>query len=180
MKESDRTSTETSKLKSQITSLEELLKVLEQASLEQAQSLEFWNIILVTQQEASIDGILIVDENGVVISHNRRFADMWDLTPEMILSRNHVEALRPVLKKLVDPEVFIARLQHLYEHREEKGRDEIALKDGRLFDRYSSPMVGPDGTYYGRVWYLRDVTEHVLADRSLKRERNSAPSPIRL
>jgi len=168
MKEGDRTSTEIGKLKSQIASLEELLKVLEQASLEQAQSLEFRNILLVTQQETSIDGIMIVDENGVVISHNRRFADMWGLTPGTILSRNHVEALRPALSKLVDPDVFIARLRHLYEHREEKGRDEIALKDGRLFDRYSSPMVGPDGTYYGRVWYLRDVTEHVLANRSLK------------
>ena len=168
MKEGDRTSTEAAKLKSQIASLEDLLKVLEQVSLEQAHSLEFRNILLVTQQEASIDGILIVDENGVVISHNRRFADMWGLDPETILSRNHVEALRPVLKKLVDPEVFIARLQYLYEHREEKGRDEIALNDGRLFDRYTAPMVGPDGTYYGRVWYLRDVTEHVLAERSLK------------
>jgi len=168
MKEGDRTSTDTAKLKSQIAALEELLKVLEQTSLEQARTLEFRNIILTTQQEASIDGIMIVDENGVVISHNRRFADMWGLTPEMLISKNHVEVLRPVLTKLVDPEVFIARLQHLYEHKEEKGRDEIALMDGRLFDRYSSPMVGPDGTYYGRVWYLRDVTEHVLADRSLK------------
>jgi diguanylate cyclase (GGDEF)-like protein/PAS domain S-box-containing protein len=168
MQKGDRTSTEAAKLKSQIASLEELLKVLEQASLEQAHSLEFRNIILVTQQEASIDGILIVDENGVVISHNRRFADMWGLDPAMIISRNHVEALRPVLSKPVDPEGFIERLRFLYEHREEKGRDEIALNDGRLFDRYSSPMVGPDGTYYGRVWYLRDVTEHVLADRSLK------------
>jgi diguanylate cyclase (GGDEF)-like protein/PAS domain S-box-containing protein len=168
MKKGDKTGPEAAKLKSQIASLEELLKVLEQASLEQAQSLEFRNIILVTQQETSIDGILIVDENGVVISHNRQFADMWGLTSERILSRNHVEALRTVLNKLGDPEVFIARLQYLYEHREEKGRDEIALKDGRLFDRYTSPMVGPDGTYYGRVWYLRDVTEHVLANRSLK------------
>lgn len=169
MKEGDRANAEIGKLKSHIAGLEELLKVLEQASLEQAHGLELRNIILATQQEASIDGILIVDESDVVISHNRRFADMWALAPEMILSRNHVEALRPVLNKLVDPEVFVARLQHLYEHREEKGRDEIALKDGRLFDRYSSPMVGPDGTYYGRVWYLRDITERKIADEKLRK-----------
>lgn len=168
MKGGDRTSAEIATLKSRIAGLEELLKVLEQTSLEQARSLEFRNILLVTQQEASIDGIVIVDENDVVISHNRRFADMWGLGPEMITSKDHIQALQPILDKLVDPEVFVARLRHLYEHREEKGRDEIALKDGRLFDRYSSPMVGPDGTYYGRVWYLRDVTEQVLAERSLK------------
>ncbi len=168
MKEGDRTSNNAAILKSQIASMEELLKVLEQTSLEQARSLELRNVILVAQQEASIDGILIVDENGVIISYNKRFADMWGLGPETIVSRNHLDALRPVLDKLVDPDGFLARLRHLYGHREETGRDEMTLKDGRLFDRYSSPMVGPDGTYYGRVWYLRDVTEHVLADRSLK------------
>lgn len=109
MKEGDRANAEIGKLKSHIAGLEELLKVLEQVSLEQAHSLEFRNIILVTQQEASIDGILIVDENGVVISHNRRFADMWALTPEMILSRNHVEALRPILNKLEKQEFVPAR-----------------------------------------------------------------------
>jgi hypothetical protein len=48
MNEGARTSAEIGKLKSHIAGLEELLKVLEQASLEQARSLEFRNIILAT------------------------------------------------------------------------------------------------------------------------------------
>src|SRR6185437_16933630 len=42
------------------------------------------------------------------------------------------------------------------------------LKDGRTFDRYSSPMTSADGTYYGRVFYFRDVTEAKTAERRLR------------
>ena len=46
-------------------------------------------------------------------------------------------------------------------------------KDGRTFDRYSAPMLGTDGYYYGRVWYFRDITEHKQAEEAL-RERERA------
>jgi diguanylate cyclase (GGDEF)-like protein/PAS domain S-box-containing protein len=169
MKEDARMSAEPGMLKSQIASLEELLKALEQTTLEQARGLEFRNLLLETQSEASIDGILVVNESGVIILHNRRFVDLWGLAPETIMSKPHIEALQPVMHKLVDPVVFLARLKHLYEHREETGRYEFAFKDGRVIDRYSAPMVGPDGTYYGRVWYLRDITEHRRADEDMKK-----------
>jgi hypothetical protein len=45
----------------------------------------------------------------------------------------------------------MARVAYLYEHRDEESRDELALKDGRTFDRYSAPVRGKDGVYYGRV-----------------------------
>ena len=34
-----------------------------------------------------------------------------------------------------------------------------SYKDGRIIDRYSAPVTGADGKYYGRVWYFRDITE---------------------
>jgi diguanylate cyclase (GGDEF)-like protein/PAS domain S-box-containing protein len=168
MKGDARTNAEIGILKSRIASLEELLRVLEQTTLDQARGLEFKNVILETQRETSIDGILVADESGVIVSHNRQFIDLWELATETIVSEPHIEIMRTVMHKLLDPEAFLARLQHLYTHREEKGRDEIAFKDGRVFDRYSAAMFGLDGAYYGRVWYLRDITEHVRADKSLK------------
>lgn len=169
MNSEDLTDSKPGVLKSYISSMEEMLNVLEQASLDQARALEFRNIILTTQLETSIDGILIVDEDGLIISHNRRFAEMWGLTSEPIMSRRHVQALQPVLHLLVDPSLFMARLQYLYENKDEKGRDEIALNDGRVFERYTAPMKGIDGNYYGRVWYLRDITERLLADQALRK-----------
>lgn len=128
------------------------------------EELAFKNIILATQLEVSIDGILVVDESAVIISYNQRFVDMWGITPEVAASRSDELALQSVLDKLIDPESFLARVKHLYAHKKEKSREEIALMDGRIFDRYSAPMSGADGKYYGRVWYFRDITEQKRAE----------------
>jgi len=127
------------------------------------------NIILATQQETSLDAILVVDERGKMISFNRRFVELWDIPPEVGASRSDERALQWVFDKLADPDAFMTRVAHLYEHREEKSREEIALKDGRTLDRYSAPMFGADGTYYGRVWYFRDIT--ALKRAQLDQER---------
>jgi diguanylate cyclase (GGDEF)-like protein len=68
----------------------------------------------------------------------------------------------------VDPEGFLTGVKYLYEHKQETSRDEIALHDGRTFDRYSAPMFGGDGRYYGRVWYFRDITERKQMEEKLK------------
>jgi signal transduction histidine kinase len=56
------------------------------------------------------------------------------------------------------------KVKHLYEVQDEISSDEVILKDGRSFDRYSAPMLGASGKYYGRVWYFRDITERKQAE----------------
>src|ERR1019366_737217 len=131
-------------------------------------ALEFKNIILSTQQETAIDGILVVDENGEIISFNRRFIDLWGVPFDAAESKSDEQVLQSVMDKLTNPEEFIGELEHLHEDRDETSRDEIALKDGRTFDRYSAPMLGADGKYYGRVWYFRDITEHKRDEKTLQ------------
>jgi PAS domain S-box-containing protein len=129
----------------------------------------FKNIILTTQQECAIEGILVVDDNAVIISYNRRFVEMWGIPPEMPTIGDDAPLLQFVANKPMDPEGFLARVSYLYEHREEKSREEIALKDGRVFDRYSAPMTGSDGKYYGRVWYFSDITERKQMEEKLRK-----------
>ena len=114
--------------------------------------------VLETQQQTSLDGILVEDGHGKMISFNQPFVDLWDIPPEVAASGSSERALQWVFDKLSDPEGFMARVAHLWEHHDEKSREEIALKDGRTLDRYSAPMFGADGRYYGRVWYFRDIT----------------------
>jgi PAS domain S-box-containing protein len=132
------------------------------------EKLEFKNIMLVTQQETSLDGILVVDENGEIISFNRRFVDIWGVPLDMAESKSDEQVLQSVMDKLVNPEEFVGKLEQLYEDRDETSRDEIVLKDGRTFDRYSAPMLGEGGKCYGRVWYFRDITEHKRAEKALQ------------
>ncbi len=121
----------------------------------------FKNAMLETQQETTIDGILVVDENGKMISFNRRFIEIWGIPGDVIASRSDERALQSVLDKLVKPEEFLARVKYLYEHKDEKSREEILLKGGTVLDRFSAPMFGGNGDkkYYGRVWYFRDITQ---------------------
>lgn len=127
------------------------------------------NILLFTQKETSIDGILAVGEDNTIISSNRRFAEMWGISPEMVEGRSDDAVLRSVLGKVCDPEAFFQRVAHLYAHRDETGLEEVVLKDGRTFERYSAPMNGADGSYHGRVWYFRDISERKRMEEALAR-----------
>lgn len=134
------------------------------------EELKFRNLILTTQQEVSADGILVIDKEGGILSCNRLFIDMWGIPEEVIEKRSDELAPQLVLDKLSDPEEFVARVKYLYEHIKETSSDEIALKDGRIFDRYSSPMIGADEKYYGRVWFFRDITDRKIAKKLLKEQ----------
>ncbi len=132
------------------------------------EELRFRNLILSTQQEVSIDGMLVVDVVGKIISSNRRFAEMWGIPPDIIESGSDERALQFVMDKLANPEEFIRKVKFLYANAGEKSKEEVSLKDGRTFDRYSAPLLGAGGEYLGRVWYFSDVTEHKQALEGLR------------
>jgi len=132
------------------------------------EALRFQNVLLTTQQDTSIDGILIVDDNAKIINYNQQFVSMWAIPPNLIATRMDGPVLQSVLDKITEPQLFLQKVQHLYKNKQEKSRDEFLLKDGRIIDRYSAPMFGADGRYYGRIWYFRDITEKKKYEESLK------------
>ena len=130
--------------------------------------LAFRNVLLQTQQEVSLDGILIVGDTGRILSFNKRFVAMWEVPPEMAETGEDENLLNHNLQLVADRRQFLARVQYLYEHRSETSRDEILLADGRTLDRYSAPLTGTKGEYYGRIWYFRDITETKRAGEALR------------
>ena len=132
------------------------------------EKLQFVNAVLQTQQETSPDGILIVSADSKIISFNQRFVDMWGIPADRLATRRDDLVLQSVLDRLVEPAEFLARVNYLYEHRDEKSYEEVALIGGVTFERHSSPMFGPDGKTYGRIWYFRDITERKRAEQALR------------
>jgi PAS domain S-box-containing protein len=131
------------------------------------EELKFRNVILSTQIESTPDGMLIVNLDGRIISYNHCFVTMWNISPEIIATGSDELVIQSILSAVVEPEPFLEKVRYLYQNRTEKSSDEILLKDGRIFYRYSSPMIGPDDTYYGRVWYFRDITEKKHAEMKI-------------
>jgi PAS domain S-box-containing protein len=133
------------------------------------QELKFRNVILSTQQEVSIDGILVVDEDkDEIISCNRRFVEMWGIPADVLATRSHDRVLAVALEKMADPHRFLQEVRALDRSRDGVYRDEAELKDGRTYERYSAPMIGDDGKYYGRVRYYRDITERKRSEQALR------------
>ena len=128
----------------------------------------FKNVILQTQQEAALDGILIVDKDGLILGCNKKFQEVWGVSDEVVSTCNDDQVLSSVLNLLVDPDEFISRVRYLYAHYEEKSFEEVELRNGKILERFSAPMVGSAGEYYGRVWYFRDISERKRAEDELQ------------
>jgi PAS domain S-box-containing protein len=124
--------------------------------------------VLVAQQEAAPDGILVIDDNRQIVSYNQRFIDLWGLSDQAIAAGEDDNILSEAMQQVDDPEAFLETIEYLYDHPHESSRDEVTLSDGRVFDRYSQP-IGDGSTYYGRVWYYHEITERVEREEKLRR-----------
>ena len=129
--------------------------------------LRFQTALLEAQAEAGIDGLVVVAPTGQLISYNRRFAEIWGIGGEVLAGGSDAAALEVAAKLVVDREGFLERVAACYADPSGPVRDEIPLADGRVLDRYGSPLRDEDGTYRGWAWYFRDITEQKAAEAEL-------------
>ncbi|MEK6755069.1 MAG: PAS domain S-box protein, partial [Bacteroidota bacterium] len=117
--------------------------------------------------ESTADGILVVNEQGRIVSYNQKFLDMWRIPESVAATGDDNKALSYVLNQLENPDAFLEKVRSLYQQPEAESYDAIRFKDGRVFERYSKPQkIG--GKTVGRGWSFRDVTERERSDERLK------------
>jgi PAS domain S-box-containing protein len=115
--------------------------------------------------DSTADGILAVDNTGKVLQVSRQFAKLWRIPPALMDGCDDQALLDFVLDQLTDPDTFLKKMQALYGS-EAVDMDRLAFKDGRVFERYSLPMI-KDDTLIGRVWSFRDITERKRTEEML-------------
>jgi diguanylate cyclase (GGDEF)-like protein/PAS domain S-box-containing protein len=118
--------------------------------------------------ESTADGLLVVDLEGRIVSHNRLFQNMWRIPKDILDSRHDERAIDFAVSQLTDPDQFVRKIQQLYSRPRAESYDVLELKDGRVFERYSQPQLGPDERVLGRVWSFRDITDQVQIESQLR------------
>jgi len=115
--------------------------------------------------DSSVDGILFTDREGNLKLANR---PMLALAAELGITGGGtaIDLLLSIEDKIVDRERYRATMERLRTTPDEPSRDEFELADPyRVFQGFTGPVLGDDGTAVGRVWTLREVTHERELDR---------------
>lgn len=149
---------------------DKLICVIKDISKRKSQEFEinFKNTLLTTQLECTLDGILIVDESGKILYFNSKFRKIWNIPDYLIEKRVDEPVLLHVVNQVKDPGTFLSRVRYLYTHINERSFEELHLLDGRILERYSTPIHSDEGEYFGRVWYFREIRERIHTESALR------------
>lgn len=120
--------------------------------------------------ESAADGVLVLDTEWRIMYVNRRFADMWSLPDGLLETRDASKIIPIVLDQLKDPDAFQTRIRGAFSA-DEVTFDITSLKDGRVFEQYSVPLlIGSEVA--GRVVRSRDITARTRAEEALEAARD--------
>ncbi|BBC22389.1 GAF domain-containing protein [Pseudanabaena sp. ABRG5-3] len=163
---SDRKMTE-----AQLQNLNDQLTISYDKLAESIVNLQRSNALLTAEQEASFDGVLVIDEHRKVVTYNQKLLRLWNTSLELIAKGDDQELVSSILNQLTHPTEFLQKVEYLYSHPTEISRDEISLLDGRFFDRYSAPIYWSNSSY-GRVWFFRDISDRKQAEQTILQQAN--------
>jgi diguanylate cyclase (GGDEF)-like protein/PAS domain S-box-containing protein len=117
--------------------------------------------------ESTADGILVTDLQGGIRAFNRRFAQIWGLSPELLQRHDDAAVHAWLASCVVDAADYKRRLQTLSQAALLHATDRLRLHSGQIIERVTRPLHG-DGEAQGRVWSFRDLTERIAADQRIE------------
>ena len=115
--------------------------------------------------ESTSDGILVIDEKGLVSRMNKRFAQLWDIPEELVKQPDNERLFEHIGSRLKDPPAFLEKLQVPGLVREQS-LDVLHLKKGKVLEIHSLPLIR-EGTGTVQIWTFRDITLHKKVQENL-------------
>ncbi|MEO6407078.1 MAG: PAS domain S-box protein [Ferruginibacter sp.] len=132
------------------------------------EKLAYRTALLEAHNQASVDGLLLVDARGKILSFNHRFVEIWNMPQDIVKAKDDEMALSFAMAQLINPQQFIDKVKYLYEHPKETSIDELEFKNGKIIHRHGYPVVGDNGAYYAWSWTFRDITEQRQFEKTLQ------------
>lgn len=122
--------------------------------------------LLQSTLDSTADGILVIGQDGRVLTWNQRFADLWGIPAELMEHDEDQGLIGNLVDQLIDPAKFLQSLAALHEHPEVESVHVLEFKDGRRLEQYSIGRYLDDQPV--RVWSFRDVTARLAAEEALR------------
>jgi signal transduction histidine kinase/CheY-like chemotaxis protein len=123
--------------------------------------------------DSATDGILVVDFGNKITNFNAKFVAMWKISREILEVGDNMQSQELASEQFDDPQQFLLRIEEISGLALPESFDVLELTDGRVFERYSKLLVSNNPSQ-GRVWNFRDITEHKIAERNLKKAKDEA------
>jgi two-component system sensor histidine kinase/response regulator len=125
--------------------------------------------------ESTADGLLAVDNEGHLASHNEKFSDMWGLSKISLTEMSYHDVVAAMGEQLIEGDAFLAELENAIKV-DDTGMLEkngvLNFKDGRIIEYYSKPQAVSKHVT-ARVFSFRDVTERKRVHEILERKQKN-------
>jgi PAS domain S-box-containing protein len=120
-------------------------------------------------------GILVEDENHLVVLVNQQFCDLFNipLTPDQMVGFNCLDALQQSLFLFKNPDEVKEEVFGMMGKREAVIGKEVQFTDGRILERDYVPII-IENTFKGQLWSYADVTQNRQLQRALVEAKNKA------
>ena len=117
--------------------------------------------------ESTQDGILVTDLAGRIRNFNQRFANLWQIPPELLTQREDDRVLEWMRRSVVDPAAYMRRLAAIDDATMLQANDVLRLRSGKVVERVTMPQC-MRGQPIGRVYAFRDLTEKLEARQRIE------------
>ncbi len=122
--------------------------------------------------ESSTDAILFLDEEQRVSNYNTNFKSVWGISEDDL---NHSDATRlfeMMADKLMEQREFQKEMKKLV-NGEETVKDTVTLKNGRVYEVYSCPVI-QNGSLSGRLFTYYDITDQKVLEENIRKAKEAA------
>jgi PAS domain S-box-containing protein len=139
-----------------------------EADFKRVESEERLSFLIVNLQTA----VVLEDENNKVLLVNAEFCSMFDYkaSPETLIGLDFLGAVGDSKRFFKNPDIYLERLNSIFEQKVAVYDEELELVDGRVFERSYIPIFR-EGVYKGNLRSYVDITINKKFEKTLRNEK---------